>query len=319
MKFLDADAVHDLLDYPSLVDGLAAEHRQPMDAMDRLHLQQPDASGGDTHFLLLPAWQRGRACGVKLVTVFPENLDAGELPSIQGVYVLFDGTDGAPLAVIDGTALTLRKTAADSALGARLLARDDAERMLMVGAGALAPHLVRAHVAIRPSLRRVAVWNRTAARAAAVAADLSLCGVTVDATEDIEAAARGADLICCATASTAPLIRGAWLKPGAHLDLIGSFTPEMRECDDEAMARGRVHVDSRDFTVGTCGDLMAPMASGALTEADIRGDLFQLCQGTVPGRTGADEVTVFKNGGGGHLDLMTAIVLLQRADVAPAG
>lgn len=313
MKHIAADAVHDLLDYPSVVEGLKAFHRQDIDEIRDVYMSQPNAAAGTDGILLLPAWQRGEAIGVKLVTVFPENerTDTG-LPTVQGVYALFDGATGEPIAIIDGTALTLRKTAGDSATGASFLARDDAQVMLMAGAGALAPHLIMAHTAIRPTIREVWVWNRTGARAEQLAEAFSLNGVTLRATSDLEAAARDADVISCATMAQQPLIEGAWLKPGAHLDLVGGYQPEMRESDDECVRRARVYVDSRWFTVGKVGDIKTPVDAGVMTENDIVGDLFELSRGKVSGRESADEITLFKNGGGGHLDLGVARLLVER-------
>ncbi len=314
MLIIDADAVHRLLDYGGLVDAMAQGHRDGVDAMEDILLEQPSDSGKPTHFLARAAWQRGLALGIKMATVFPDNQTQGTgLPTVQGSYVLFDGSNGKPVAVIDGTALTLWKTAADSALGARFLARRDAEAMLMVGAGAMAPHLIAAHTTVRPSIRRVAIWNRTPSRAVDLAARLTLDQVSVTATEDIEAAARHADVISCATMATAPLIKGDWLKPGAHLDLVGGYTPETREADDEAARRARVFVNSRLTTIGTCGDIVGPMAAGVIAETDILADLFDLCRGQHAGREGAAEMTFYKNGGGGHLDLMTARLVVARA------
>jgi ornithine cyclodeaminase len=219
---------------------------------------------------------------------------------------------GRPIAVIDGTALTLRKTAADSGLGAKLLARADAKTLLMIGAGALAPHLIGAHLAVRPSLERVLVWNRSAPRRDRLLEQLARQRIPAEASADLEAAVRAADVISAATLSSEPLVRGAWLRPGTHVDLVGAYTPTMREADDEAMRRARVHVDYPGSTIGESGDLTQPIASGAITEQDVLGDLFDLCQGRVPGRRGADEITLFKNGGGSHLDLFTAEFLLRR-------
>jgi ornithine cyclodeaminase len=313
MRTIDAAQVDALLDYPGLIEALEAGHRAGIDEAERLLLEQRSPGGGANHFLIWPAWRHGEALGIKLVTSFPENAGAG-LPTVQAVYVLFEGTHGSPAALIDGTAMTPWKTAADSALGARFLVRADARSLLMVGAGVMAPHLIRAHLTVSPSIRKVAIWNRTAERARRLARDLALEGVEVAPTDDLEAAARGADIISCATGATAPLIRGAWLEPGTHLDLVGGFTPEMREADDEACRRARIHVDSRWFTLGCVGDLTAPMASGAITEDDVMGDLFQLCRGEVPGRQSPEDITLYKNAGGAHLDLMTARLIADRAD-----
>lgn len=313
MRFIAAEELRNLLDYPFLVEGLARLHREAPPEVDRLLMEQAGDDGGAPDFFMIwQAWQPGQVLGSKLMTGFPANPGSG-LPTIQGVYLLFDGRDGRPLACIDGTELTYWKTAADSALGADFLATRDASVLLMVGAGAMAPHLIRAHLAVRPSIDRVLVWNRTAARAAELAGSLDLDDASVEIAHDLEAAAASADVICCATASRVPVIEGAWLKPGSHLDLVGSFTNEMREADDEAARRARICVDSRWFTIGQCGDITGPLRSGAIVEADITADLFDLCQGRAPGRQQASEITLFKNAGGAHLDLMVARLIMERA------
>ena len=315
MRFIDAEEVHRRLDFGSLVEALHAAHQEAPPEVERLTMAQPSRESGNDHFLLLPSWQRGQALGAKIITVFPDNASRQDgPPTIHAVFLLFDAEDGRPLATIDGTALTYRKTAADSALGAKLLSNPEPETMLMVGAGALAPYMVQAHLAVRPSIRRISIWNRTFARAQALADRLHPEGRELAVTEGLEAAAREADLICCATATTAPLIQGAWLKPGTHLDLVGGFRPNMREADDEAMRRSRVFVDSRWFTRGEVGDIDEPIASGAMTEADILADLFELCAGRHGGRRDETEITIFKNGGGGHLDLMSARHLLREVE-----
>ena len=250
MEFFNAKAVHERLDYARLIPALIQAHLTDVDDVRSVVMEQPGNAGVD-HFLTLPAWQIGTAIGAKLVTVFPDNDKNGQgLPAIQAVYALFDGTNGAPVAIIDGTALTLRKTAADSGVGASFLAPPDARHMLMVGVGALGPHLIQAHLAARPSIDRVTVWNRTPGRAQALAATLNLPGVKITANQDIEAAARTADVISCATMATQPLIQGDWLKPGSHLDLVGSYRVDMQECDQVAVARADVFVD---FTLERAG------------------------------------------------------------------
>ncbi len=313
MRFIDAAQIDALLDYPSLVDAFEAYHREGIEEVDELLLTQRAVSSAANHFFLRAAWAREQALGAKLITVFPDNAARGRgLPSVQAVYVLFDGQNGEPQACIDGTALTYYKTAADSALGARFLARADAQTLLMVGAGAMAPHLIRAHAAVRASVRRVLIWNRTPARAARLVKELRLEGVELEVAPDLQQAINQADIISCATMSPSPLVRGDWLRPGAHLDLVGGFTKDMREADDQAVRRSRVYVDSRE-TALHCGDIAAPLASGAIKTEDIRADLFQLCRRERSGRERENEVTFFKNGGGGHLDLMTARFLLARA------
>ena len=313
MRIIDADAVVALSPFGPLIEALAEAHRQSRPEIGRVLLSPPDESGhGEEGFLVLPAWAPGRALGVKMASIFPQNVEAG-LPTVQAAYQLFDGRNGSPLAVIDGTALTLRKTAADSGLGARLLARADAEVLLMIGAGALAPHLIAAHRTARPSIRRVLLWNRSAPRRDRLLRKLTEEGVPVELAAHLETAVPQADVVCTATMATEPLVRGAWLKDGAHLDLVGGFTPAMREADDEAVRRSRVFVDYRGSTIGEAGDLTQPMAAGVLSEAQVLGDLFDLCTGWHPGRESEAEITFYKNGGGGHLDLFTAEFLVRQA------
>jgi len=301
LRFIDGAQIRQHTTFTGLVAHLLAAHRQPPPAVERVLMQQGSGAGDDNAMLVWPAWQHGRNLGVKVVTMFPGNTT---VPTVQGVYVLFDGATGSPQAVIDGTELTYWKTAADSALGADMLARTDTRRLLMVGAGALAPYLIRAYQAIRPGLEQVMVWNRTADKAHAVAS--AVHGTSACVASDLETAVRAADIVCCATSSRAPLVLGEWLRPGTHLDLIGGYTPEMRETDDDAVRRARVFVDSRWFTVEHVGDLTQPIASGAITRADVLGDLFDMCSGQVQGRTDPQQITLFKSGGGAHLDLMTA-------------
>lgn len=301
IHFIDAAQIQQGLDFAGLIDHLRAAHRAPAPAVERVLMQHRAADGADQAVLVWPAWHHGSSLGVKVVTLFPDNTS---VPAVQGVYVLFDGVSGSPQAVIDGTELTYWKTAADSALGADMLARPNAHTLLMVGAGALAPYLIRAYQAIRPGLQHVAVWNRSPDKARRVAATVH--GTSASGVIDLQAAVRSADIVCCATSSHAPLVLGEWLRPGTHLDLIGGYTPDMRETDDNAVRRARLFVDSRWFTVDHAGDLTQPIASGAITRADIRADLFELCSGQLQGRTDPSQITLFKSGGGAHLDLMTA-------------
>ncbi len=304
MQVVDAAAAAEIFEYGPLIESLREQHRLPPAALDDLYL----AEGGEG-FLVRAAWQPGHALGVKMATIFPDNT---ELPSVHGIYALFDGTDGSPRAVIDGTWLTWFKTACDSGLGADHLAPGRPARLLMVGAGAMAPHLIAAHLTVRPSIQRVEIWNRTPERAAALADRLDLGRVEVQAINDLETGVRSADVISCATMALDPILQGAWLEPGTHVDLVGAYTPAMREADDEAMRKARIYVDSRDTTITEIGELIDPIAGGVITEADVIGDLYQLCQGTAAGRGSDDEVTLFKNGGGGHLDLMTAQFVMSR-------
>lgn len=308
LPMLDADAVAALLPYDEIVDEMEREHRRAPAISGRTVLGSPDS---DESFLALSAWQPGEAVGAKLVSVFPANADR---PSVQAVFVLFDGATGSALAVLDGTELTYRKTAADSALGARYLARSHAETLLMVGAGGLSPHLVAAHTAVRPSIDRVLVWNRTTGRAEAVAERLrDETNRQIDTVTDLEEAVGQADIVCTATMAAEPLVAGRWVRPGTHLDLVGSFRPDHREVDDDAVAVADLYVDDRHATLTEDGDLVIPLTAGLITPQHIRGDLWELCRGDVAGRTDDDTITLFKNGGGAHLDLMTARLAWSRA------
>ena len=311
MQLIDADTVHRLLDYPGLVEALREAHRtgsqiksvvtvmgEPLDEVNK--------------FVSLLAWAPGDVIAVKLVGVFPGNTALQPpQPSVQGLVCVFDARTGTPRLAADGAALTFRKTAADSALGVDLLARRDARTLLIVGAGGLAPHVALAHTSQRPGIDRVLIWNRNPARARDLAGSLRLAGAEVRAVEDLDRALPEADIISCVTMSEAPLVRGALLKPGAHVDLIGAYLPTMRECDDETVRRGRVFVDTRNGMEGN-GDLASPVASGALAWADIQADLYDLCSGRHPGRQNDTEITVFKNVGGAHLDMYTARLLARR-------
>jgi ornithine cyclodeaminase len=247
--------------------------------------------------------------GVKVVSVFPENR-ARDLPSVQGTYLLMDGATGEPRAALDGAHLTLWRTAAASALAARYLAAEDAGRMVMVGAGALAPFLIRAHLSQRP-IREVALWNHRSERAEALAAELSGEGIPIRATDDLEGAVRGAELVSCATLATVPVVKGSWLKRGAHLDLVGAFNLKMREADDEAVRRAVVFVDTpAAATEG--GDVALAIQSGAIDEDDVRGTLADLCRSRIKGRQGAGEITLFKSVGTAIEDLAAAMLVWRR-------
>jgi ornithine cyclodeaminase len=257
----------------------------------------------------MPAWQAGRHIGVKVVTVFPENA-AADLPRLLGSFLLLDGRTGKPLALMDGRALTARRTAAASALAASYLARPDCERLLMVGTGALAPHLIEAHASVRPIVN-VLVWGRHHEKAVKLAQRLNRRSLKVSATADLANAVRGAHIVCCATPSETPLIEGHWLPLGVHLDLVGGFRPEMREVDDDCIRRARVFVDTRAAALVEAGDIVQPLRSGVLRHDDIAGDLFDLARGTRGGRRYHDQITLFKSVGTALEDLAAAQLALD--------
>ena len=275
-------------------------------------IQNPDEP--DATLLLMPAFRPSGFMGVKVVSVYPGNRDKG-LVAVQGVYLLFDAKTGAPLSLFDGTELTRRRTAAASVLAAEALARKDSRKLLLVGAGAIARHLASAY-AERFELDEIRVWSRSIARARTMAEELACKGWSAEATLDLEGAVRAADIVSTATLAREPLIFGDWLSPGTHLDLVGGFTPEMREADDAAVQKARVYVDTFDGALKEAGDLVKPLMSGVLSIAAVRGDLSGLCRGTAPARQSREEITLFKSVGTALEDLAVAAEVYRRVRAA---
>jgi ornithine cyclodeaminase len=319
MRFIDAAALNAALSYPKLVDILETAFRTGAISPQRHHHAVELEGRPAAMLLLMPAWTSaspgaqtaGRYIGIKQVTVFPDNGRVGK-PAVQGVYLLLSTETGEPLAIMDAPTLTVWRTAAASALAARFLARSDASRLLVVGAGALSPFLVRAHASVRP-IKEVSIWNRSPAGAQRVAASLGGLGFAVSVAQDLEAAARAADVISTATLSPTPLVKGAWLKPGVHVDCVGAFRPDMRETDDEVARRARIWVDTRAGALHEAGDILQPLKSGVIRESDILGDLFELARGTAPRRGSADEITMFKSVGASLEDLAAAVAVYEGA------
>jgi len=309
MRILGYSEVVSALDFPALVEALRQMFRAGAEVPLRHHHAIPAPGGRDATLLLMPAWQTGRHIGIKVVTVFPENR-AHDKPSVMGAYLLLDGRTGEPLAMMDGPALTARRTAAASALAASYLARPDCERLLMVGTGALASHLIEAHASVRPIVN-VLVWGRNPEKAAKLAHRISRRNLKVAATTDLANAVRGAHVISCATLSERPLIEGYWLPLGVHLDLVGGFRPDMREADDDCVRRARVFVDTRAGALKEAGDIVQPIKSGVLREDDIAGDLFDLTRGQRAGRRYHDQITMFKSVGTAIEDLAAAQLALD--------
>ena len=311
MRIISAGEVEAALDFESLVERLRQAFRRETVSPVRHHHGIETADEADATLLLMPAWQARRHIGLKAVTVFPGNTTRG-LPAVMGIYLLLDGKTGSPIALIDGPTLTVRRTAAASALASRYLSRPDCERLLMVGTGALAPHLILAHAAVRP-ICNVLIWGRTEEKAAKLAKRLDRRDFRVDHTSDLEAAVRGAHIVSCATLSSEPLVRGAWLQPGQHLDLVGGFRPDMRETDDDSIRRARVFVDTRAGATEEAGDIVQPLESGLLTHDDIAADLFELTRGEKAGRRFYDQITLFKSVGTAVEDLAAAQLTVERA------
>jgi ornithine cyclodeaminase len=306
MRVITAGEIDAALSPRDMADALAEAFRGSLTAPARHHhtVPRPDA---DATLLLMPAWTAagggGALMGVKIVTVFPDNATRS-LPSVLGSYILMDGASGVPVAVMDGARLTLWRTAGASALAARHLARNGRKRMLMVGAGALCPFLIRAHAA-EADLTDIAIWNHNPARSQAQADLLAAEGLPVRVAASLEVEARAADLISCATLSTSPLVRGEWLAPGCHVDLVGAFNMAMREVDDETLTRASLFVDTQAALVEG-GDIAIAIRDGGLTPEAMKGDLARLCAGTVVGRRLEDEITLFKSIGASIEDLAAA-------------
>ncbi|MCJ7873561.1 ornithine cyclodeaminase [Phaeobacter sp. J2-8] len=307
MKIVTRQSFGDQIDWAMIVDAIDAGHRMPPAHIEDVFLGPPGRT-----LLSRAAWIEGLGYGVKSVTVMAENPARG-LPTVQGAMLVFEDRAGALIATIDSPLVTDLKTASDSALGARYLARKDSKTLLILGAGQVARNVAAAYRQILPGLERIMIWNRTADKARALAADLVASGLPVEAVTDLADAAGQADIVVTATMSSDPVLRGEWITPGTHVDLIGAFRAEMREADDALLQKARIFVDSRDTTMHHIGELKIPLASGAIAETDVLADLYQLSQGQV-GRTGPDDITVFKNGGGAHLDLMTAFAILGDVD-----
>jgi len=322
MRMISAADVDRVLDFAALVETLRTAFRDGAVQPVRHHhtIERPD--GAASTLLLMPAWNDlvragtsdGGHVGVKIVTVSPDNNAIGK-PAVMGLYLLLDARTGEPQALIDGPRLTQWRTACASALAATYLAREDASKLLIIGAGALSRFLANAHSAVRP-ISEIRIWNRTAANAEAAAADLRRSGLNASVAADLDEALGWADIVSAATISSQPLVKGALLSPGAHVDLVGGFTPTMREADDETIRRARVYVDTRAGATKEAGDIVQPLASGVLTNDAIVGDLHELARGEKPGRGAPDEITLFKSVGAALEDLAAGIAVYENIALA---
>ena len=298
IPFISFEEGEKLLDWIALTDALAKGHMRPKAEIgDTFLYRDPDT------LLSRAAWIDGMGIAVKSAIIFPRNSDQGK-PNINGGVSLYSDTDGTLEAIIDFHLVTKWKTAGDSLLAARRLARPDAKRILLVGAGTVARSLHAAYSAAFPDAS-FSVWSRTRASADAFAAQLPDVAVA----DHLESAVGEAEIIGSATMTTEPVIKGAWLEPGQHLDLIGAYRPDMREVDDEALNRARLFVDSFDTTLGHIGEIKIPLENGAITRENIIADYYDL---SAFKRTSDDEITICKNGGGAHLDLMTSRYILDQ-------
>ncbi len=308
MLHLDREALRAALPWNPLIEALAAMFREGCEAPLRHRHTMPGPSGSETTLLLMPAWRAFGHTGVKIVHVAPANAARGE-PAVHAAYLLSDAATGAPLALMDGGELTDRRTAAASLVAARHLARPDSRRLLLLGSGKVARALAEGYAARFP-LTDIAIWSPTAANAGRLAHALAGEGLPARAVESPDPAT--ADIVSAATLSTTALIRGADVRPGTHVDLVGAYRRDMREADAALVARATLVVDTRAGALAEAGDIVQAIAEGVIDEGHIAADLAALCRGEHPGRRAAEEVTLFKSVGWAGEDLAAAILAHDR-------
>lgn len=305
MQLIDRAETAARLPWPALLTALRDIFREGCAAPLRHRHPLPQKEAAEGSLLLMPAWQAHRFTGVKIVHVNPANAKQPGLQAVHSVYLLSDGESGVPLAILDGGTLTDRRTAAASVLAAGFLARPESRRLLLLGSGKVAHALAEAYAARFP-LEEIRIWSRRPGSAAKLVAELAAGGLPARAVARPDPA--GADIISAATLSTAPLVRGAEVAPGTHVDLVGAFRPDMRESDAALVARASLFVDTRAGALAEAGDVVQAIAEGAIADSHIAADLFDLCRGTHPGRRAAEEITLFKSVGWAGEDLAAAIL-----------
>lgn len=300
MKHFDAAELGRLLEGIDLVDCMAAAFGNPVNAPVRQRLE----TTAGREFLVMPAISE-RYAGAKLLTVVPANAGMGR-PVISGLFTLFDLVTGEPLATLDASELTARRTAAVSALAASRLAREDAQSLTILGSGHLVPYMAEAFASVR-TLRSINIWARNPQRRAeaAEAVRQRLSSVRIEELSDLDAAIGGADILCSVTRATTPLIRGKWIRAGTHVDLVGGYRPDMREIDDQGILSGRIFVDVLDGALAEAGDLIQPIDAGILRPDSIAGDLSSLALKRSQ-RQSQEEITLFKSVGTATADLAAA-------------
>ncbi|MBN5495472.1 ornithine cyclodeaminase [Pseudomonas aeruginosa] len=300
MRIISSQEISALMSWSGVLDALRTAHLGERPLGESFFIG--DSSYGlFSRGVVLP----GFGAGIKVCSIYPANgLATPALPTEQAVFLVIDEVLKAIIAVLDGPEITRWKTAADSALAAQRLSRDDSSVLLVLGAGPIAQALTDAYLHIRPSIEEVLLWNRTASKLSETYDALTGRGVNVHIVSDLDAAIQKADIITCATSSSAPLVRGELVRPGTHVDLVGGYRPDMREADDNVLKGARIFVDDR-ATSACSGDIQVPLRAGVITEDQIEGDLYDLCQHKSFSRTASDK-TVYKNAGGAHLDLIVS-------------
>ncbi|ROR11451.1 ornithine cyclodeaminase family protein [Erwinia sp. JUb26] len=306
MQFISAKTIHDLLEWEGAINAIHSAHLGPRHSGDGFFLGDA-AYGLLSRAVILP----GRGAGLKMASICPANAQAQPPRAVEdAAFVAIDEETKAISAVLDGPAITRWKTAADSVTAARILSREDSATLLVLGAGPVATALVDAYLHIRPSIRNVLLWNRTAEKLTATLATLREKGIEAEIVQDLNAAVSRADIITAATSSASPLILGKYVQPGTHIDLLGGYRPDMQEADGEAVAKARIFVDDRTNAMMS-GDLHIPLQQGMMTEGQIEADLYEICQNATFKRQKQD-ITLYKNAGGAHLDLMVSLLVIER-------
>jgi alanine dehydrogenase len=312
LPFFEAESIADCLSYAELISSLKLALTQRHSLPERMHYEIGKHWGIDARLLLMLAWRDDFYLGFKIVTLYPDNVSRG-LPNLAGIYGLFDGRTGKPLALLDGAELTAHRTAAASVLAAKCLVARPPENILVIGAGKLSSYYINAYAEVMQP-KRIWLWNRDVKKAVKVVESLRLTGTDLSVASDLEAAVGEADIISTVTSSAQPVLFGAWCKPGSHIDLVGGYRPDMREADDELIGRASIYVDTYQGVLKEAGDIFEPLERGIITQADIKADLSELVAGDISKRTGHKDLTVFKSVGAAFEDLAAAVLVYQKAN-----
>ena len=309
MKVYDRENVASSLQYEILIEALRKAFSSKITAPERVQHTIKNKNGSDATLLLMPAWKIGEHIGIKIVSVFPENT-TNNMNAVHANYFLMNANDGKPVAVMDGTELTLRRTACASALAADYLVNKNVDTLLMIGTGNLAPHMIKAHCVVR-NYSRILIWGRNEEKAERLALSLNIKDKEILAKNDLKEALNVANVISCATLTQKPLIMGDWIKPGQHLDLVGAFTPDMAEADSKAIAKSKVVVDTYEGALSESGELINALKEGRIKKEHILSDLRELVLEEKKIRKDSNDITLFKSVGTALEDLAAAELVIE--------